>query len=353
MANNATENLELDLERTPGCSLTTMTQPTSTTVPLGPWTVPALGVGTWALGGDWDFDGQPAGWGAVDDDESIAALRAAYDGGVRLVDTADVYGCGHAERVVGRAIAPFRHDIVLATKVGLRFDEETRTGAGSDLSPGHIRRACEASLRRLGVDHIDLYQVHPGDAPLELAAAAVATFEELITEGKIRAYGTSATDPAFIEAIAAGGHCVAVQQQLNVFGADDDALAACEKLDLAVLARSPLAMGLLSGRYTSPEQLPAGDVRRNTPWWTYFDAEHMPEWLARIESVRDLLTAGGRTLVQGSLAYVWGRSPRAVALPGVRTVAQAQEQAGALAFGPLDAAVVADIDTLLGARSSV
>lgn len=84
MANNATENLELDLERTPGCSLTTMTQPTSTTVPLGPWTVPALGVGTWALGGDWDFDGQPAGWGAVDDDESIAALRVAYDGGVQI-----------------------------------------------------------------------------------------------------------------------------------------------------------------------------------------------------------------------------------------------------------------------------
>ncbi|MFC4946133.1 aldo/keto reductase [Pseudonocardia sp. GCM10023141] len=319
---------------------------------VGPWQVPALGVGTWALGGDWDFDGRPAGWGQVDDDASIAALRAAHDGGVRYVDTADVYGCGHAERVVGRAIAPFRDEVVLATKVGLVFDEDTRTGAGTDLSAEYIRRACDASLRRLGVDHIDLYQIHPGGTSAADAQAAVAAFEDLVAEGKIRAYGSSATEAVSIDAVAAGGHGVAVQQELNVFGADEAALEACGRLGLAVLARSPLAMGLLSGRYRTPDQLPAGDVRRNTPWWTFFDAEHMPEWLARIDAVRDLLTAGGRTLVQGSLAYVWGRSPGAVALPGVRTAAQAKEQAGALEFGPLTAAAVADIDAVLGPRSS-
>jgi aryl-alcohol dehydrogenase-like predicted oxidoreductase len=320
-------------------------------VRIGAVQVPALGVGTWAMGGEFDFDGRPTGWGPVDDAESIAALRAAYEGGVRLIDTADVYGCGHSERVVGQAIAPFRDDVVLATKVGLVFDEDTRTGAGVDLSPAYIRRACEASLRRLGVDHIDLYQIHPGEADAALAQAAVATFDDLVAEGKIRAYGTSATGSVFIEAIAAGAHGVAVQQELNVFGADEEALAACERHDLAVLARSPLAMGLLSGRYTSPEQLPAGDVRRNTPWWTYFDAEHMPAWLARIAAVRELLTSDGRTLVQGALAYVWARSPRAVALPGVRTVAQAKEQAGALHFGPLDPATLADIDARLQAPS--
>lgn len=325
---------------------------TSTSVRVGPWTVPALGIGTWALGGDWDFNGTPAGWGPVDDDESIAALRTAYDAGVRLIDTADVYGCGHSERVVGRAVAPFRDDVVIATKVGNVFDEVTRTGGGSDLSPEYVKGACDASLRRLGVDHIDIYQIHPGQAPVEIAEALVATFEELVAAGKIRAYGTSATALGYIAAIAAGGHGVSVQQQLNVFGAEDEALAATEEFDLAVLARTPLAMGLLSGRYTSPEQLPAGDVRRNTPWLTYFYAEHMPDWLARLDAVRDLLTTGGRTLVQGALGYVWGRSPRAVALPGVRTVAQAQEQAGALAFGPLAPAVMADIDALLGAPSS-
>lgn len=318
---------------------------------VGPWRVPALGVGTWALGGDWDFEGNPAGWGPVDDAESVAALRAAYDGGVRFVDTADVYGCGHAERVVGRAVAPFRDDVVIATKVGLVFDEDTRTGGGTDLSAGHIHRACEASLRRLGVDHIDILQIHPGDASVAQAEEAVGAFEELVAAGKIRAYGTSAPDPDVIAVIARGGHGVAVQQQLNVFGADDAALAACDEHDMAVLARTPLAMGLLSGRYASPDQLPAGDVRRHTPFWSYFDEAEMPQWLARLDAVREILTSGGRTLVQGALAYVWGRSARAIALPGVRTVEQAREQAGALAFGPLTEAQIAEIDTLLAAPS--
>ena len=315
--------------------------------PVGPWTVPALGIGTWAIGGEWDFGGRPAGWGAVDDDVSVAAVQAAYDGGVRFVDTADAYGCGHAERVVGRAIAPFRDDVVLATKVGLVFDEVSRTGAGDALDAAHIRTACEASLRRLAVDHIDLYQIHPGSADRATAEVAVAAFEELVDAGKIRSYGTSATDPEVIAAVAAGGHGVAVQQELNVFGADEPALAACDTHDLAVLARTPLAMGLLSGRYTSPEQLPAGDVRRNTPWWTFFDADRMDDWLARIDAVRDVLTSGGRTLVQGSLAYVWGRSERAIVLPGVRTPEQAKELAGALAAGPLDATQVETVQRLI------
>ena len=313
---------------------------------VGPWRVPALGVGTWALGGDWVFDGKPAGWGAVDDEVSIAAIRAAYDGGVRLLDTADVYGCGHSERVVGRSVAPFRDDVVLATKVGLVFDESTRTGAGQDLSPAYLRRACDASLRRLNTDVIDLYLVHPTPAPNQLTDI-VATFEELVAAGKIGAYGTSAPEPDVIAAIAAGEHGVAVQQELNVFSADTAALAACDQLDLAVLARSPLAMGLLSGKYSSPDDLAPGDVRRNTPWWTFFDDNRMAEWLKRIDLVRDVLTSGERSLVQGAIAYVWGRSNRAVALPGVRTVAQAEEQAGALTRGPLTAAQVAEIDALL------
>ena len=313
---------------------------------VGPWRVSALGVGTWALGGDWVFDGKPAGWGAVDDEVSIAAIRAAYDGGVRLLDTADVYGCGHSERVVGRSVAPFRDDVVLATKVGLVFDESTRTGAGQDLSPAYLRRACDASLRRLNTDVIDLYLVHPTPAPNQLTDI-VATFEELVAAGKIGAYGTSAPEPDVIAAIAAGEHGVAVQQELNVFSADTAALAACDRFDLAVLARSPLAMGLLSGKYSSPDDLAPGDVRRNTPWWTFFDDNRMAEWLKRIDLVRDVLTSGERSLVQGAIAYVWGRSNRAVALPGVRTVAQAEEQAGALTRGPLTAAQVAEIDALL------
>ena len=326
--------------------MTTQNNTTDLVRTLGPWTVPALGMGTWALGGDWVFDGKPAGWGAVDDEVSIAAIRAAYEGGVRLIDTADVYGCGHSERVVGRAVAPFREDVVLTTKVGLVFDESTRTGAGYDLSPAYLRRACDASLRRLNTNVIDLYLVHPTPEPNQLPDI-VGTFEELVAAGKIRTYGTSAPVPESIAAIAAGEHGVAVQQELNVFTADAEALAACDRFDLGVLARSPLAMGLLSGKYSSPNDLAPSDVRRNTPWWTFFDDDRMAEWLNRIDLVRDVLTSGGRSLVQGALAYVWGRSDRAVALPGARTAAQAEEQAGALAHGPLTTVQVAEIDALL------
>jgi aryl-alcohol dehydrogenase-like predicted oxidoreductase len=313
---------------------------------VGPWTVPALGVGTWALGGEWTFDGRPAGWGSVDDDDSIAAIRAAFEGGVRLLDTADVYGCGHAERIVGRAIASFRDDVVLTTKVGLVFDEATRTGAGQDVSPAYVRRACDASLRRLGTDVIDLYLVHP-TPPVNQLPDLVAAFEGLVAAGKIRTYGSSSQEPEVIDALGSGQHGVAVQQELNVFTADSAALAACERLDLAVLARTPLAMGLLSGKYSSPPDLAPGDVRRNTPWWTFFDDDRMTEWLTRIEQIRDILTSGGRSLVQGALAYVWGKSDRAVAVPGIRNVAQAEEQAGALAHGALTPTEVAEIDALL------
>jgi aryl-alcohol dehydrogenase-like predicted oxidoreductase len=313
---------------------------------VGPWQVPALGVGTWALGGEWNFDGRPAGWGQVDDEVSIAAIRAAYDGGVRLLDTADVYGCGHAERILGRAVAPFRADVLLSTKVGLVFDESNRTGAGQDVTPAYLRRACDASLRRLGTDAIDLYLVHP-TPPSDQLDDLVETFEELVAAGKIRAYGSSSEDTDVIAAIASGEHGIAVQQELNVFTSNSAALAACDRFDLAVLARTPLAMGLLSGKYASPVDLPSDDVRRNTPWWTFFDDDRMAEWLTRVEQIRDVLTSSGRSLVQGALAYVWGRSSRAVAVPGIRTVAQAEEQAGALVHGALTPAQVAEIDALL------
>ena len=315
---------------------------------VGEWQVPALGAGTWALGGRWEFAGAPAGWGDVDDEVSIAAVRAAYEGGVRLFDTADAYGCGHAERVLGMALAPFRDDVVIATKVGLVFDEATRSGNGIDVSPAYIRRACEASLRRLRTDHIDLYQLHPGEVTADQAPAVVEVFDHLAADGKIRSYGTANEAADVIDVFAKGAGCVAVQQQLNVFGANEAALARCEAHDLAVLARSPLAMGFLSGKYRSRDQL-AGDVRRETPHWDYFTEAGMPRWQQRLTAIRDELCSGGRTLVQGALAYVWARSHRAVALGGIRTPEQAREQAGALAHGPLTSPQIARIDALVAA----
>jgi aryl-alcohol dehydrogenase-like predicted oxidoreductase len=310
--------------------------------------VSALGLGCWAIGGPWDFDGKPAGWGEVDDDESIRAIRRAVDLGVTLFDTADAYGCGHSERVLGKALAGRRDGVVIVTKVGLLFDEATRTGGGTDVSPSYIRGACDASLRRLGTDHIDVYLIHGGLDAAEDVPPVVDVLEELVAAGKIRWYGSSVSDPAVVRAMAEGPHMVASQHELNVLRGELETLAVAEALGLACLNRTPLAMGLLSGRYR-PDRLPGDDdVRRNSPWWDFFDADAMERWLARIAEARTELTADGRSLTQGALGWIWGRSPATLPLPGFRTVAQVEENVGAAAFGPLPAERVARVRELLG-----
>src|ERR687896_1788349 len=118
----------------------------------------ALGLGCWAIGGPWTFNGDPAGWGEVDDNESIRAIRRALELGVTFFDTADVYGTGHSERVLGRALAGRRDDVVIATKFGNTYDASARVLTGADVSPAYIGWVCRASLDRLGTDRIDLYQ---------------------------------------------------------------------------------------------------------------------------------------------------------------------------------------------------
>jgi aryl-alcohol dehydrogenase-like predicted oxidoreductase len=297
--------------------------------------VSALGLGCWAIGGPWTFNGRPAGWGEVDDDESIGAIRRGLELGVTLFDTADVYGCGHSERVLGRALAGRRDDVVIVTKVGNVFDEQTRTGGGTDLSPGYLRRACDASLRRLGTDRIDVYLIHDGFAGPEDVPPVIDVLEELVAAGKLRWYGSSVSDPAVVRAMAAGPHMVAAQHELSVLRGELETLSVTEELGLASLNRTPLAMGLLSGRYR-PDALPAADdVRRNAPWWDFFDDDAMEGWLERIAEARAELTADGRSLVQGALGWIWGRSPATLPLPGFRTVEQVQENAAAAEFGPL------------------
>jgi len=314
--------------------------------------VSALGLGCWAIGGPWTSNGRPAGWGEVDDDESIRAIRRALELGVTLFDTADVYGCGHSERVLGRALAGRRDEVVVVTKVGNVFDEQTRTAGGADLSPAYLRRACDASLRRLDTDRIDVYLIHDGLAGPQSVPAVIDVLEELVAAGKLRWYGSSMSDPAIVRALAEGPHMVAVQHELNVLRGELEALSAAEDLGLASLNRTPLAMGLLSGRY-SPDALPAADdVRRNAPWWDFFDEGAMERWLERIAEVREELTADGRSLAQGALGWIWGRSPATLPLPGFRTVAQVQENAGAAAYGPLPAERMERIRAILGEPGS-
>jgi aryl-alcohol dehydrogenase-like predicted oxidoreductase len=310
--------------------------------------VSQIGFGCWAIGGPFSMDGRPDGWGETDDDESVAAVRRALELGITFFDTADVYGAGHSEEVLGRALAGRRDEVVIATKFGYTFDAAQRAITGEDASPAYIRRACRASLRRLGTDRIDLYQLHVGDLPAGQAPEVAGTLEELVAEGPIRAYGWSTGDPQRVAAFASGAHCAAIQHPLNVLADAPAILAVCDAHDLASINNSPLAMGLLTGKYGPAAQLPPDDVRATQPWVSYFTGGRpAPVWLARLDAVREVLTTGGRTLAQGALGWLLARSPRTVPIPGIRTAAQAEQNAAALRLGPLPAAEMTEIARLL------
>ena len=332
----------------------TTTEQFSFTRPLGRAgiEVSALGVGCWAIGGPWTMGTSQAGWGAVDDEESVRALRAAMAAGVTFFDTAANYGAGHSERVLGRAVAGRRADVVIATKFGYRVDEDARhVHAGADVGPDAVERSCVDSLRRLGTDWIDVFQLHVGDLDPALADDVIDTCERLVDKGMIRGYGWSTDDVDRARRFAAGAHCISVQHRLNVLEDAPEVLALCQERGVAAVNRSPLAMGLLTGRYDQSTRFPSQDLRAHRlGWMEYFvDGRPDPAWLARVAAVRDVLTADGRTLAQGALGWIWARSPVTIPVPGARTVAQAESNAAALQHGPLTSAQLTELEHVLAA----
>jgi aryl-alcohol dehydrogenase-like predicted oxidoreductase len=313
--------------------------------------VSGIGMGCWAIGGPFYRDGQPCGWGEVDDEESVRAVHRALDLGVDFFDTADVYGAGHSERVLARALAGRREQAVIATKWGNVFDEDTKQMTGRGEDPAYLREAVDASLRRLGTDYIDLYQLHLNDLALDKAAELLGTLEALVEEGKIRSYGWSTDFAERAESWGgAGERCTAIQHDFSLmYGTKPEVLEAAERHGLASINRGPLAMGLLTGKYKADTRIGADDVRGSTlPWMVLFkDGRPAPEYLAKLEAVRDVLTADGRTLAQGALGWLWAVSDATVPIPGCRTVAQVEENAGALERGPLTSGQVKEIEALL------
>lgn len=309
-----------------------------------------MGLGCWAIGGlFWDGD-TPLGWGEVDDDESIRSVQRALDFGINFFDTADVYGAGHSERVLARASFGHRHEVVIATKFGNIFDESNKQVIGSNASPGYIREACEASLRRLNTDYIDLYQFHLNDYEPERAKEVREVLETLVAEGKIRYYGWSTDFTERATVFAEGDNCIAVQHQMNVLDDAKEMIAFCEQNNLASINRGPLAMGLLTGKYRADTNLNSDDVRgeQSPGWMSYFkEGKPNPEWLGKLAGIREILTSGGRTLAQGALAWLWARSDKTIPIPGFRTVLQVEENCSAIRFGPLSAEQVVEIDGLL------
>jgi aryl-alcohol dehydrogenase-like predicted oxidoreductase len=300
--------------------------------------VPPLGMGCWAVGGPFWHDATPLGWGEVDDDESTRAIRLAFDLGITLFDTADVYGTGRSERVLGRALSGHRDQVVIASKWGNTYDESTRQLLTADSTPQYLRRALDATLGRLGTDYLDIYQFHLGDAEPADTMVLVEELESLVAAGKIRTYGWSTDDPERAASWAAGEHCSVVQHELNVLQDAPAMLAVIESLGWASLNRGPLAMGLISDKYAPGTLLGDDDVRgKPAPdWMRYFEnGRPSARWLARRDAVRDILRSGGRSPVQGALAWIWARSPATIPIPGFRTVDHVRENVGALEYGPL------------------
>ena len=312
--------------------------------------VSAMGLGCWAIGGPFtNMEGVPVGWSDVDDNESIRAIHRALDLGVNFFDTADVYGTGHSEEILGKALMGRRDKVVIATKFGNVFNSETRQCTSKDGSPEYVREALEASLRRLNTKYIDLYQFHIGGYPPEKADRTRDVLEELVKEGKIRGYAWSTDVLESVKVFAEGPNCIAVQQQLNVFGGNDEILTLCKEKNLASVNRSPLAMGLLTGKFQESTRFPANDVRRHVEWFEGFkEGKPNPEWLKKLDAIREILTSGGRTLTQGALAWIWGRSEKTIPIPGFKTVRQVEENATAMQFGSLNAEQMREIDALLG-----
>lgn len=313
--------------------------------------VSAVGMGCWAIGGPMWSGGTPVGWGEISDDESIRAIHCALDLGATFFDTADVYGTGHSERVLAQALKGRRDQVVIATKFGNMYNEETKQLTGPNPSPDYMRRACEASLRRLETDYIDLYQFHLNFWDVEESIPLRDALEDLVKQGKIRAYAWSTDDVVGAREWAKGEHNTAVQHDQSLFRDNAEMIALCEEYNLASINRGPLAMGLLTGKYTAQSTLPKDDVRgEDAPeWMQYFkDGKPHPAFLQKMEAVREVLTNQGRTLAQGAIAWLWGRSKQTIPIPGFKTIQQVEDNCGAMEYGPLTPDQMQQIESILG-----
>lgn len=288
--------------------------------------ITTIGVGAWAMGGGgWQF-----AWGPQDDDASIAAIRAALDAGINWIDTAAVYGTGHSEEVVARALQGVSPKPYIFTKCARVWDENRRVG--SCLKAASVRRECEDSLRRLQVDVIDLYQVHwpEPDEDIEEGWTEMARLRE---EGKVRWIGVSNFSAAQMKRAQAIAPITSLQPPYNILtrGIEREELPYCRENNIGVLAYSPMKSGLLTGKMTRERiaAMPPDDFRQRTP---HFQEPRLSRNLELVELLRRIGARHGRNPGEVAIAWVLRHPAVTAAIVGMRSAGQAREMLGAADF---------------------
>lgn len=282
-------------------------------------TVSEIGFGGWAIGGPADASGTPLGWGKTNDDESIAAIRRARDMGVTFFDTADSYGFGRSESLLGLVLSRTRHDVVIATKVGVARDRDGKLT--KDFTQSHILHAVDGSLKRLRTDYIDLYQLHNPTTDELRRDELHETMDRLQEAGKIRFWGVSVTTPEEgIEIIQRGwGYVLQVLYNILNQAPADELFPLAKEKGYGIIARVPLASGLLSGKFRVDTHFAEDDVRQN-----FLTPKRLEEVIPRVDEVKSIIGGTARALAEGALRFVLANDAVSTTIPGMRNLRQVE-----------------------------